>query len=143
MLSLITNRVWSMAHPPRLHFIRSVIRGLLILLCVLAVPKLALSESDTAADQGSVSSKRPKAIRQDGGYPQRTSISLHQENKDCAVAKLDIWLQHGTVTHSVSPPDAGWRTWTSEKGRTMIIGGKDCRIRVRIEPVSADTSIFE
>jgi hypothetical protein len=132
-----------MGHPPRLHFIGSAIRGLLILLCVVAVPKLASGESDTSTDQDGVSSKQPKVIHQGGGYPERTESFMFRDNKDCAIAKLDIWLQHGTVTHSISPPDAGFRTWLSAKGRTMIIGGKDCRIRVRIEPVSADTSIFE
>ena len=129
-----------MGHPPRLRFIRLAVRGLLILLCVFVVPKLASSEADAPTDQDS---KRPKRIYQGGGYAQRLSMPFHRESNDCAVAKLDIWLLHGWVTHAVSPPDAGIRTWAGEKGTTMILGGKDCLIRVRIEPVPAGTSIFE
>lgn len=132
-----------MSHPSRLHCIRLFIRGLLVLLWVFAVPKLASSEAEPLTDQDIVSSKRPKRIYQGGGYAQRLSMPFYRENNDCAVAKLDIWLRHGWVTHAVSPPDAGWRTRTGEKGTTMILGGKDCLIRVRIEPVPAGTSIFE
>jgi len=132
-----------MGHPPRLRFTRLAIRGLLMLLCVFAVPKLASSEADTPADQDAASSKRPKRIYHGGGFTRSLSMPFYQENTDCAVAKLDIWLLHGWVTQAVSPPDAGWRTQTGEKGTTMIFGGKDCLIRVRIERVPAGTSIFE
>jgi hypothetical protein len=36
-----------------------------------------------------------------------------------------------------------FRSVVGEKGTTMMIGGKDCLIRVRIEPVPAGTSISE
>jgi hypothetical protein len=134
-----------MSHLPRLRFTRLAIRGLLALLCVFAVPKLASSEADTSRDLNAFLNKRPKLIHQGLSYPGRASSRLFQENSDCAVAKLDIWLQHGTVTHSASLPDGGvnFRSVVGEKGTTMIIGGKDCLIRVRIEPVPAGTSILE
>ena len=132
-----------MSRPPTLRFISLAIRGLLILLCVFTVPKLASSEADTPTDQDAVSEKRPKRIPQSHGFARRLSMPFYKENNDCAAAKLDIWLLHGWVTQAVSPPDAGWRTHTGEKGITMILGGKDCLIRVRIERVPAGTSIFE
>ena len=134
-----------MAHPPTLRVVRLAIRGLLILLCVFAVPKPASSEADALTDQDIISSQRPKVIHQGVSNPGNKSLRLFAENKDCATAKLDIWLQHGTVTHSATLSDGGvnFRTAGGEKGRTMIIGGRDCRIRVRIEAVPADTSIFD
>jgi hypothetical protein len=133
-----------MGHPPRLRFIRSAFRVSLILLCVFAVSKLASSEADLT-DQDIAWSQRPKVSHEDAGHTASTSLRLFAENKDCAVVKLDIWLQRGTVTHSASLSDGGvnFRTAGGEKGRTMIIGGRDCRIRVRIEAVPADTSIFD
>jgi hypothetical protein len=50
-----------MGHPPGSRRIKLVIRALLTLLCVFAVPKLASSEADSAADQDAVSSKQLKA----------------------------------------------------------------------------------
>jgi len=134
-----------MVHPPRLRFIKLAIRGLLILLCVFAVPKLASSEGEALTDQDILWSQRPKVIHEGVGHPVGTSLRLFAENKDCATVKLDIWLQRGTVTHSVSLSDRSviFRTAGGDKGRTMIIGGKDCRIRVRVEAVPADTSIFD
>jgi hypothetical protein len=134
-----------MDHPQKLRCIKMSIPGLLILLCVFAVPKLALSEGEALTDQDIIASQRPKVIHQGVDNPGNTSLRLFAENKDCATAKLDIWLQRGTVSHSASLSDRSviFRTAGGEKGRTMIIGGKDCRIRVRIEAVPADTSIFD
>lgn len=129
-----------MNHRPSLRFITPTIRGLLILVSVLAIPKLASSEADT--DQDAISSKQLKVIHQGGGYPQLRSLRLFAENKDCAVAKLDIWLQHGTMTYSASPDLSRFRTAQSKNATTtMLIGGKDCLIRVRIQPVPGGTSI--
>jgi hypothetical protein len=132
-----------MGHPPRSRRIRLVIRALLMLLCVFAIPKLASSETDTSTDQDVVSSKQPKVIRQGGGYPQQRSLRLFAENKDCAVAKLDIWLQHGMVTYSASPDASNFRIGGGAKEKTMLIGGKDCLIRVRIQAVAAGTTTFD
>jgi hypothetical protein len=133
-----------MIHPPRLRVVRFAIQGLLILLCVFAVPKLASSEADLT-DQDIAWSQRPKVTHQGVRNLGNTSLRLFAENKDCATVKLDIWLQHGRVTHSatLSGGDVNFRTAGGEKGRTIIIGGRDCRIRVRIEAVPADTSIFD
>lgn len=134
-----------MGHPPRLRCTRLAIRGLLILLWVFAVPKPASSEGEALTDQDILWSQRPKVTHQGVSNPGNTSLRLFAENKDCATVKLDIWLQHGTVTHSATLSDGGlnFRTAGGEKGRTMIIGGRDCRIRVRIEAVPADTRIFD
>ena len=134
-----------MDHPQKLRCIRLSIPGLLILLCVLAFSKPASSEGEALTDQDILWSQRPKVIHEGVGHPVGTSLRLFAENKDCATVKLDIWLQRGTVTHSASLSDRSviFRTAGGEKGRTMIIGGKDCRIRVRVEAVPADTSIFD
>jgi hypothetical protein len=133
-----------MTHTSRLHCIRPAFRGLVILLCVFAVPKVASSEADTSTDLNAFLKKRPKVIHQDVNYP--ASSRLFWENSDCAEAKLDIWLRHGTVSHSASLSDGAvnFRSAVGAKGvTTMLIGGKDCLIRVRIEPVPAGTSISE
>lgn len=132
-----------MSHLPPLRFIRLAIWGLLALLCVVVMPKLASSEADTPTDEDIISSKRAKVIGQGGGYPASRSWRLFAENRDCAVAKLDIWFQHGTVTHSasLSDGDLNFRTGMGPEGTTMLIGGKDCLIRVRIQRVPAGTNI--
>jgi hypothetical protein len=134
-----------MSRPTSQHYIALLVRALLILLCVFAIPKLASSEGEALTDQDIAWSQRPKVTHEGVGHSASTSLRLFAENKDCAVVKLDIWLQRGTVTHSASLSDGAvnFRTAGGEKGRTMIIGGRDCRIRVRIEAVPADTSIFD
>jgi hypothetical protein len=135
-----------MTSTSRLLCIRPVFRGLLILLCVFVVPQLASSEADTSTDLNTFLNKRPKLIHQGVSNPERTSWRMFLENSDCAVAKLDIWLQNGAATYSASLPDGGlnFRSVVGAKGiTTMLIGGKDCLIRVRIEPVPAGTSISE
>jgi hypothetical protein len=142
----IVNGVQPMGHPPRLRVVRIAIRGLLILLCAFAIPKLAFSEADTATDLNSFLNKRPKLIHQGVSNPERTSWRMFLENSDCAVAKLDIWLQNGAAAYSASLPDGGlnFRSAVGAKGRTtMLVGGEDCLIRVRIEPVPAGTSLSE
>jgi len=135
-----------MSRPTSQHYIALLVRALLIMLCVFAVPKLASSEGEPLTDQDIIASQRPKVIHQGVRNPGGTSLRLFAENNDCAVAKLDIWLQRGTVTHSASLADKGlnFRTVQSAKGTTtMLIGGKDCLIRVRIQPVPAGTSIYD
>ena len=133
-----------MGHPRTLRRVRLAVRTLLILLCVFAIPKLAFSQADLT-DQDIAWSQRPKVTHEGVRNLGNTSLRLFAENKDCATVKLDIWLQHGRVTHSATLSDRSviFRTAGGEKGRTMIIGGRDCRIKVRIEAVSADTSIFD
>lgn len=134
-----------MGHPQKLRCMSLALGGLLALLCVFAIPKLASSEGEALTDRDILWSQRSKVIHEGIGHPAGTSFQLFAENKDCATVKLDIWLQRGTVTHSASLSDRSvvFRTAAGEKGRTMIIGGRDCRIRVRVEAVPADTSIFD
>jgi hypothetical protein len=131
-----------MVHPPRLRVVRLAIRGLLILLCAFAVPKFASGEDDAPTDQDVISSKRPKAV----GHPASEWSRMFPENNDCATAKLDLWFRRGTVTHSIFLPDGGlhYRALVGgAEGTTMLIGGKDCLIRVRIQAVPAGTSIHD
>jgi hypothetical protein len=136
-----------MGHPQRLRHIRLVIRGLLVLLCIFAIPKLASSEADTPKDQDVISSKRPKVIHQGGGYPVRATSRIFPDNNDCATAKIDLWFQRGAVTHSVSLANEGLHfrgpMRSAEGATTFLVGGKDCLIRVRIQPVSAGTSVHD
>ena len=89
----------AMGHPPRLHCIRLAVRGLLILLCVFAVPKLASSETDTLTDpRYRLGASGPRSFIRASAIRDSTSLRLFPENKDCAMAKLDIWLQRGMVT---------------------------------------------
>ncbi|HZO44620.1 MAG TPA: hypothetical protein VFB68_01950 [Xanthobacteraceae bacterium] len=135
-----------MGYPPRLRLTRSAIRGLLILLCLFAIPKLAFSEADTSTDLNTFVNKRPKVIHHGVSNPEGTSWRLYLANGDCTAAKLDIWLQNGAASYSASLPDGGlnFRSAVGARGiTTMLIGGKDCLIRVRIEPVPAGTNISE
>ncbi|MBX9778376.1 MAG: hypothetical protein K2Y71_28715 [Xanthobacteraceae bacterium] len=131
-------------HPQKLRCMSLALQGLLILLAAFAVPKLAFGQTDLT-DQDIAWGQRSKVIHEGILHPGGRSLRLFAENQDCATVKLDIWLQRGTVTHSATLSDRSviFRTTGGEKGRTMIIGGRDCRIRVRIEAVPADTSIFE
>ena len=65
-----------MDHLPRSRVIRFAIRGLLILLCVFAVPKLASSEADTLTDQDIAWSQRPKVTHQGIGYPAKHIVAF-------------------------------------------------------------------
>jgi hypothetical protein len=136
-----------MGHTSNLPCIGLLIRGLLVLLCVFAVPKLASSEADIPADQKNLSTKPPKALSQGGGYSGRASSRLYPDSNDCAAAKLDIWFQRGTVTHTVFLPGGELRFRAlmggAERETTMLVGERDCLIRVRIEPVPAGTTVYD
>jgi hypothetical protein len=69
--------------------------------------------------------------------PTIVSSQLYPTHEDCTSVKLDVWLGGGRVTYSLfngveprSPPadhaDAPGRS-------TMLIGGKECQVRVTIE----------
>lgn len=116
-----------------------VIRSILAVSCMLAIPKLALSEPGVASPQQHISGK---ASKQDplvgGGTPVQLSSRLFPDSDDCVLAKVDIWLERGRVTHSLFLPGqraehhAEIRPGAAE-GTTIIVGGKNCLIRVRIE----------
>jgi hypothetical protein len=123
----------------KVHCTSFVIGALLAASSVLVIPKLALSEPGVAAPQQDVSgkgSKRDPFVG--GGTPVHLSSRLFPDSDDCVRAKVDIWLERGRVTHSLFLPGqraehhAEIRPGAAE-GTTMIIGGKNCLIRVRIE----------
>lgn len=116
-----------------------VIRALLVASFMFVVPKLALSEPGVAAPRQDVSgegSKRDPFVG--GGAPVQLSSRLFPDSDDCVLAKIDIWLERGRVTHSLFMPGqraehhAEIRPGAAD-GTTMIVGGKNCLIRVRIE----------
>jgi hypothetical protein len=116
-----------------------VIRALFAALCVFVIPKLARGEPDAAAPDRKTTAKPSKSDPLvGGGRPMHLSSRLFPESDDCAVAKVDIWLERGRVTYSVFVP--GQRTEHrvetrpgGAEGTSMIIGGKDCLISVRVE----------
>jgi hypothetical protein len=135
-----------MDHTSNARYGRLLIRGLLILLCVLAIPKLASSEMDRPAGQQTAPTKQPKVFHQYVRSPTGMSSRISPDSKDCAAAKLDIWVQHGTMTYTVFMPDSDLRFKAlvgGTEGTTMLIGEKDCLIRVRIQPVPAGTTVYD
>jgi hypothetical protein len=134
-------------NPSRLHCIRLFIRGLLMLLCILSVPRFASSEPGTTAPNEKLSPKRPKIFHQGAGYPAPSSVGMLRDNDDCATTKLDIWLKQGMMTYTISmhQDDLRFKGLHGAEGRTttLLIGGPDCLIRVRIQPVPAGTTIYD
>jgi hypothetical protein len=68
------------------------------------------------------------------------------DSKDCASAKLDIWVQYGTMTYTAFTPESDRRFKAlvgGTAGTTMLIGDNECLIRVRIEPVPAGTTVYD
>lgn len=134
-----------MGHVPNLSCIRLAIRGLLVLMCAFGIPKLASGEPDVVTQQN-LSSKKAK-VTPGGGHPMRMTSRLFPDGDDCAVAKVDIWLQRGAVTYSIFL--AGQRTAQLSRsfaggadGTTMLIGEKDCLVRVRIERAT-DATVYD
>lgn len=132
-----------MDHRSNAHYGRLLIRGFLVLLCLLAVPKLVSGEPDATPDQATPSSKKAK-----GGshQPLRFSSRLFPDGNDCAVAKVDLWLQRGNVTYAVflpgeSPAQVSRSVPGGADGTTILVGEKDCLVRIRIERAS-DASIY-
>lgn len=135
-----------MRHTSYLRDRRFFIRGLLGLLCLFAIPKLASSEADQPTGQQSPPTKQPKVFHQYAGMPGSSSSRILPNSKDCAAAKLDIWVQYGTMTYTVFMPESDLRFKAlvgGTQGTTMLIGEKECLIRVRIEPVPAGTTVHD
>jgi hypothetical protein len=116
-----------------------VIRALLAASCMFVIPKLALSEPSVAVPQQDVSAKGSKRdLFVGGGAPLQLSSRLFPDSDDCVLAKVDIWLERGRVTHSLFLPGqraehhAEIRPGAAE-GTTILVGGRNCLIRVRIE----------
>lgn len=121
------------------HRTNFVVRALFAALCVLVIPKLAQSESGVSAPQQDVSgkgSKRDPLVG--GGTPVQLSSRLFPDSDDCVLAKVDIWFERGRVTHSLFMPGQRAEHYAeirpgAAEGTTIIVGGKNCLIRVRIE----------
>lgn len=122
------------------HCITLLVRGLLVLLCALAVPRLASSEPDVASDHLDVL-KKYRLLGLDGfDRPRRRFMSrVAPENAGCPVARIDMALERGLLSYSIFLPDlpegeAGQSAkHGGAHGTTMLIGEKDCVIRIRIE----------
>lgn len=135
-----------MDHTSNAHYGRLFIRGLLILLCVFAIPKLASSEMDRPAGQHTAPTDQQKAFPLFVRRPAGASSRMFPDSNDCAAAKLDIWLQYGTMTYTAFTPSSELRFKAlvgGTQGTTMLIGDKDCLIRVRIQPVPAGTTVYD
>jgi hypothetical protein len=68
--------------------------------------------------------------------PMRVSSQFFPNHEDCGAVKLDIWLSSGLLTYSLfdSEADASSTESTDVPGKTtMLIGGKDCQVRIVIE----------
>jgi hypothetical protein len=68
---------------------------------------------------------------------ERTASRFYPTNADCAAVKLDIWIDRGMMTYTaLNNPNAGSQAIEAadEPGRTtMLLGEKNCRVRVLIE----------
>lgn len=135
-----------MDHTSNARYGRLLVRGMLILLCVCAIPKLASSEIDQPTDQHNAPTKQQKALPRYVRRPTGASSRMLRDSKDCAAAKLDVWIQSGTMTYTVFLPDSELRFKAlvgGTEGTTMLIGEKECLIRVRIQAVPAGTTIHD
>jgi hypothetical protein len=138
-----------MSHPTSQHYITLLVRGLLVLLCVLAVPRFASSESGAASDHPSPLSKF-RAFSLDGSPARRIFSGLGIRNENCAVARVDIAFERGLMTYAVFLPDLpegdSGQTWKSSSGgpdgTTILIGEEDCVVRIRIERAT-DLGVYD
>jgi hypothetical protein len=134
--------------PRKVRRARYVIRALLAASCMLVIPKFALSEPNTPGNQQDVLSKGPSRDPfVGGGRPMRMGSRLFPDGDDCAVAKVDIWLERGALTHSVflagkSPGQIHRAFAGGPDGTTLLIGEKDCMVRIRIERAT-DASAYD
>ena len=130
-----------MNRPTSPHYIALLVRGLLVLLCFLAVPKLASSEPDVVVDHPSPLTKF-RVFSLDGKPARRIFTGLGIKSDNCAVAKVDIAFERGLMTYAVFVPDLPegdsgqtWKSYSSggSDGTTILVGEKDCVVRIRIE----------
>ena len=135
-----------MRHTSYLRDRRFFIRGLLVLLCVFAIPKLASSEADRPAGQQNTPAEQKKEFPRFVRGPTSASSRMFPDSKDCAAAKLDIWVQYGRMTYTAFTPNSEIRLKAlvgGMQGTTMLIGEGECLIRVRIQPVPAGTTVYD
>jgi hypothetical protein len=129
-----------MSRPTSQHCIRLLVRGFLVLLCALAVPKLASSEPDIAPGHPDIFKKYKLLGLDDFDRPRRRFVSrVAPETDGCPTARIDIALERGLLSYSIFLPDLPeGEAGQSAKhgggdGTTMLIGEKDCVIRIRVE----------
>jgi hypothetical protein len=130
-----------------------VLAGALIGACVFGVPKQASSAyREGAAIEGAIIVEKDRRNRMEsrpdnpegwGGItryssyysPSRVSSRLFPDHDDCDAVKLDVWLNSGLLTYSLFPDtEAPTAESTDIPGKTtMLIGRKDCQVRIVIE----------
>jgi hypothetical protein len=149
---------------PKLRNLRDiglVLAGVLVGACLFSVPERASSafrEGDVL--MGAIIIEKDKRDRWErqpnnpegwGGitrsssyyWPMRVSSQLFPNHEDCAAVKLDVWINSGLLTYSLFNPeaDASPAESTDVPGRTtMLIGGKDCQVRIVIERADGRSS---
>ena len=129
-----------MSHTSIQLSIRLLMRGLLVLLCALAVPRLASSETDIAPSHPNLLKKYRLLGLEDFDRPRRRIVSrVAPESDGCATARIDMALERGLLSYSIFLPvlpegDTGQTArHGGGDGTTMLLGEKDCVIRIRIE----------
>lgn len=142
-----------MSKLPNLRDIGLVLAGLLVGACLFSVPKQASSAfREGGAIEGAIIIEKDRRDRMDrrpdnperwGGItryssyyqPSHVSSRLFPDNDGCGAMKLDVWLGGGLLTYSLFPDaDAPFAESTDVPGKTtMLIGGKDCQVRIVIE----------
>ena len=128
-----------MSHSRLLRAISLFLGGALATAGAFTVPRYASSEpAEGGVAHGAIvyDQKTPSVLG-----PTHRSLRLFPVNDDCAAAKLDIWINRGFLTYSLfNDPDAGAPPAESadETAKTtMLIGGKDCQVRIVIERADA------
>ena len=138
-----------MSHPTSPHYITLIVRGLLVLLCALAVPRLASGESNVAVDHPSPLTKF-RAFSLEGKPARRIFTGIGVKSDNCPVAKVDIAFERGLMTYAIFLPDLpegdSGQTWKSYSGgpdgTTILVGEKDCVVRIRIERAT-DLGVYD
>lgn len=66
---------------------------------------------------------------------ERTASRFYPTNADCAAVKLDVWIDRGMMTYAVLNSAENQAIEAADQpGRTtMLIGARNCRVRVLIE----------
>jgi hypothetical protein len=143
-----------MSKQRKLRDIGLVLAGVVAGACLFSVPKQvssAFQERDAVVgaiiiekDKKNRTQHRPDNAEGWGGIirsssyyqPSRVSSRLFPNYEDCGAVKLDVWLNSGLLIYSLfnSEADASSTESTDVPGKTtMLIGGKDCQVRIVIE----------
>jgi hypothetical protein len=149
-----------MSKLPNLRDISLLLAGVLVGACLFSVPKQASSAfREGAAIEGAVIVETDRQDRTErradnpegwGGIARRSSYyrpshvssRLFPDHHDCDTVKLDVWLNSGLLTYSLFPDaEAPSAESTDVPGKTtMLIGRKDCQVRIVIERADGRSS---